>query len=878
MLQKQGKSVAQNLAQYVQAPLMTGLLVLAGCAAPALSVGQQPNQPATNESGTVIINYHRFDGNHDRASLWTWDAAHQRTPEDAELFPAGTSDFGVYFELDTSLYGVGDAGDQRIGFIPRLNQDWNQKDGSDRFWSPELGGEIWLIGNDMTVYAERPDISPRVAIGWIDASNQIVAILSHPMELQTAIPENFTVHRETDGAEIAVNAVRFRDARQGKVTNLLLTTSEELDITAGGYSVSAKGYQARQATPRLVLDDRTNFHTTKPLGAVYTPESTTFRIFAPNLREAAVVLFDNPVGQAGRQLHPMSPAGQGTWEVTVPGNLEGKHYRLRVTSDFAGTFEVNDPWATNTTGDDGNARITNLRALDPPNFRPIKRPDYGTAPTDAVIYEIHIRDFTIDENSGVDPELRGTFLGFVQEGTTIPGTEISTGLDHLRELGITHIQFLPFQDFDNQESSPDPEYNWGYMTAFFNAPEGWFSSDFRTEARVRELKQMIQAVKEAGFGVILDVVYNHTGTQNTFEQVSPVYYHRRRDDGSFWNGSGTGNEFRSEAPMGRQFIIDSCKFWVEEYGIDGFRFDLMGLVDLETMVELQKELHAIHPGLLLYGEPWAATGPDGSGLDYLTYKDVIAGTGIGAFNDHFRNAIKGPPDGGEPGYVQDGRNRGGVVSGIAGSIDDWAANPIESIVYVTCHDNLTLWDKYLESVPNASDADRRKMQKLAMGIMGVSQGVLFFHGGAEMARTKFGNHNSYNAGDHVNMIRWNNKIEYAEIVDYYAGVVEFRRAHPVLRLRTAADVRQRIQFHDDRLPASQAISFSLDGTDLEGEGLATLAVFINPLPRDLEFDSSHVEGGQKYIHGSIAGNTPLGEAGSTVTVPARTMTVVGVTK
>ncbi|MCC5878041.1 MAG: type I pullulanase [Candidatus Sumerlaeia bacterium] len=877
MAKLQGKTGGQRFAQSVQAPLFTGLLVLAGCAVPGINVGEQPQQlPEITNPGKVTIHYHRFDGNQEHATIWTWDANHQRTPDDQELHPAGTTDFGVYFTLDTTLYGEGGGDDQRIGFIPRLYEDWNRKDGSDRFWSPTMGSEIWLIGNDMTIYRERPDVSPRVALAWIDSSNEVVALLSHPMETSAAIPEAFVIRGMESDTTIPVEAVRFRDAHNNQVTNLLLRTSQEMDILEEGYTVEADGFQPRQATPRLVLDDHDNFHTTKPLGAIYSPESTTFRIFSPIIEEATVVLFDNPTGQAGREEHPMSRAEQGTWEVTVPGDLEGRHYRLRVTSPHSGTFEVNDPWATNTTGDDGNARITDIRALDPPNFRPIKRPEYGNAPTDAVIYEIHIRDFTIDESSGVDPDKRGTYLGFVQEGTTIPGTEIATGLDHLKELGVTHIQILPFQDFDNQESNP--EYNWGYMTAFFNAPEGWFASDFRTEARVRELKQMIQGIKEAGFGVILDVVYNHTGTQNTFEQISPVYFHRRRDDGSFWNGSGTGNEFRSEAPMGRQFIIDSCKFWVEEYGVDGFRFDLMGLIDLPTMVELQKELYAIDPDILLYGEPWAATGPEGSGLDRLTWKDAVSGTGIGAFNDHFRNAIKGPPDGGEPGYVQDGRNRGGVISGIAGSIDDWAANPTESIVYVTCHDNLTLWDKYLESVPHASDADRRKMQKLAMGIMGVSQGVLFFHGGAEMARTKGGNHNSYNAGDEVNLIDWNRKVEFAEIVDYYAGVVEFRRSHPVLRLRTADDVRQRIHFHNDKLPAPQAIVFSLDGSGMDDERLATLAAFINPLDRDLEFDTSVVEGGRLYIHDDQAGTSAIDEVGGTLVVPARTISVVGVPK
>ncbi|MBX7244761.1 MAG: type I pullulanase, partial [Candidatus Sumerlaeaceae bacterium] len=509
----------------------------------------------------------------------------------------------------------------------------------------------------------------------------------------------------------------------------------------------------------------------------------------------------------------------------------------------------------------------------PVGFRPIKRPTFGTALPDAVIYQLHVRDFTIDKNSGVSEKNRGKFLGLTETGTRLPGDpKVKTGLDHLRELGVTHVQLQPIQDFDNDEDHPT--YNWGYMTAFFNSPEGWFASDHRGAARIAEFKKLVQALHDAGIGVIMDVVYNHTGTQNTLEFIAPGYYLRMRDDGSFWNGSGTGNEVRSEAPMARQFIVDSLKFWAEEYGVDGFRLDLMGLIDLDTLKEAKVSLEKINPNILFYGEPWAATGPDGSGAARLTYKDVIKGTGIAAFNDHFRDAIKGSPDGKDAGYVVNGDRRDALVKGIAGSIDDWTASPVEAINYASVHDNLDLWDKLKVSAPGTSDEDRAKMVMLAGGILAVSQGAPLFHCGVDFCRDKKGNNNSYNAGDEVNQIDWSRKKTYGNVNAFFQGAIAIRRAHPVFRMKTAEDVRKRLKFVNTDLPDPKAVVFTLDAAGLDNEPWNKVAVFINPTASPLKFKLPFEGEGAIQMQNGKASTVPLGRATGTVEAGPHSMTLV----
>jgi pullulanase len=795
--------------------------------------------PSSEDStqGILTIHYHRYDGDYAGLGIWTWDREEKRSPAVSEVFPVGEDNFGKVFKIDTKLYGA-EGTPKQIGMIPRLRSSWDFKDGSDRFWAESMGYELWLVGNDPKMYTTPPDVSPKIRTAKIDGGNLITVMFSHPFKGTGDLKSTVTIKHQ-NGTQIPV----------ANVTNptpmtLAIETAEALGIMEN-LTVGVQGYTDVTSSMGQILFSKELFYTDLPLGAIYTPEKTTFRLFSPQARNAWVVLYNNRVGDEGRQEMALKSVGKGVWEVTVVGDLSGKHYMVKVDADGpAANTEVVDIWSKINTGRFGRGMIGDLRALDPEGFRTTPRPANIVNPTDSVIWEVSVRDFTRDETSGVPADQRGKYKGATLRGLKLPGTDLKTGIDHLVELGITHVQILPIQDFDNREDSE--EYNWGYMTTNFNSPDGWFASDMGNASRVTEFKELVQAFHNAGIRVILDVVYNHTAPTSTFESIAPGYYHRLKADGSYWNGSGTGNEFHSEAPMGRKFIVDSCRFWAEEYKIDGFRFDLMGLIDAETLVEVKQAVQEIDSTLLVYGEPWAA---GEAGQKQIVWKDVASRHGLGAFNDHFRNAIKGAPDGEEPGYVLDGRNRDGIISGLKGSVTDWALQPTHAIQYVTCHDNLSLWDKIKFSCPNATPQELQRMNELSLGILAVSQGMMFLHAGSEFGYDKQMEHNSYNKPDAVNSIKWNLLKEHADMEEFVRHMIALRRSHPLFRLTTKQQIEERIKIHPQTASNSEAVVMEISGSGLEGETWSTALVIINPLkageftlaPGEWKFEASNVD-------------------------------------
>ncbi len=373
-----------------------------------------------------------------------------------------------------------------------------------------------------------------------------------------------------------------------------------------------------------------------------------------------VVLADQPDG-SGTRSHELERGDKGSWHLHLVGDWRGKFYSYRVSTPGSGTAgEVSDPSALCACGNRPRTLLVHLPDTDPPGFDRTWQPPLN-AYVDAIIYEMHVRDFTIAANSGVAH--RGRYLGLTESGTHLPeDPTVKTGLDHLVELGVTHVQLMPVQDFENDESF-DGEYNWGYMPVHFNSPEGWYASDAVGDARIRELKQAVQAFHDRGIAVCMDVVFNHTSGRASFERVAPGYYYRHTRDGQLSNGSGCGNEFASEQPMARKLMIESLCYWVTQYGIDGFRFDLMGLHAPRTMLEVLKALKRLKPGIIVYGEPWTA-GP--TPLRRTMDKRHVHGRGLAAFNDGFRDAIKGNRDGGAPGFVQVGDRIDGVKDGVTG--------------------------------------------------------------------------------------------------------------------------------------------------------------------------------------------------------------------
>ncbi len=548
------------------------------------------------------------------------------------------------------------------------------------------------------------------------------------------------------------------------------------------------------------------------LGAVYRPPATAVKLWAPTAKQVRLLLFNDATSES-YQIVPMARDRDGIWSAVLNGDQDGKYYLYEITQlNGAGkpvVYRVNDPYARGCSANSGRTLIydplkTNPDGWDQDHFVPLKNN------VDAVLYEVHVRDFTINKNSGVADGFRGKFLGMVQPGTKSP-EGAATGLDHLKELGVTHVHLLPVFDYaggdERQKADDYTWYDWGYDPVLYNTPEGSYATNPDGTARQKEFKEMVQAFHRNNIGVVLDVVFNHTAATGArpasiFDKVVPGYFYRKDKSGHYANATGCGNEFASEKPMARKFIVDSIKYWLTEYHVDGFRFDLMGILDRETMQEVFREAKKINPNVIIYGEGWnmeQVLPPD----KMMTQANVY-GTGIAVFNDGIRDNIKGD-NGSAAGFVQGaGPPFGGMemfqqeIKGQSTGKGDHGINvfsPNETINYDSAHDDLCLWDKLQVSAPNAPEAQRIGMDKLAAGILLTAQGVPFIHAGDEFLRSKNLNSNSYNSNDpRVNPIDWSLKTKHRDVFDYYRGLIALRRAHPAFRMTDKARVDEALEF------------------------------------------------------------------------------------
>lgn len=607
---------------------------------------------------------------------------------------------------------------------------------------------------------------------------------------------------------------------------VVILLAEPIEAT-GRYMLEHTALTGAPVTLRGILDDAAFHYAGSDLGATYAPAETRFRVWAPAATAVTVTLYDTWDGPMAREIE-MRRDVQGTWVAAAAGDWKNKYFTYRVTNAGV-TREAVDPYArgVGTNGDRGI--IVHLPETNPPNWQNDRRPPFRNF-TDAVIYEMHVRDFTIAPNSGVSA--RGKYLGLAERGTTGPGG-VKTGLDHLVELGVTHLHLLPAFDYASVDERRAGGYNWGYDPKNYNVPEGSYSSDPAGTARITEFKTMVQALHLAGIRVVMDVVYNHTyavGDGSHFDRIVPQYYYRMDPSGTYANGSGVGNEIASERAMVRKFIVESVKYWATEYHVDGFRFDLMALTDRDTMKRVRAELDKIDPTILIYGEPWMG-GSSPLAYELQMRKGAQQGMRIAVFNDNIRNAIKGDNDGTGRGFATGAPGLGTAIRrGVVGTISysdtiaDFARVPGESINYASAHDNLTLWDKITKSNSQDAGADRIRMDQLSQAIVLTSQGIPFIHGGEELLRTKQGNHNSYNAGDAINQIDWARKARYGQVFRYYQGLIALRRAHPAFRLTTAAQVKKHLTFLES--PAGTE-AFMLAGR-AGGDAWRNIAVIYNP--------------------------------------------------
>ena len=575
-----------------------------------------------------------------------------------------------------------------------------------------------------------------------------------------------------------------------------------------------------------------------PLGVEYTPAGTHLRLWAPTAKQAAVNLYRRGTGGACVGTLPLQQQDKGVWSIYLPGDQHGKYYDFTLTTPF-GTCNAADPYARAAGVNGVRSMIFDPARVDPQGWERDVRP--VIPPARRSVWEVSVRDFSQDPASGVHTAWRGKFLAFTQQGTTLSSDGIHpTCLNYLKRLGVSYVQLMPIFDFGSvDESRPlTRQYNWGYDPTNFNVPDGSYSTDpTRGEVRVRECKQMIAALHAAGIGVVMDVVYNHMyRSDNVLNRVVPLYYFRQNDDGSLSNGSGCGNEFASERPMARRYLIDSVLYWAREYHIDGFRFDLMGLYDVETMNLLRAELDKLPGGrdILMYGEPWQ--GGCSALHRYEANKNNLnmLNERIGIFCDNTRDAIKGGCfDAREPGYVE---GKPGSFWDIGAAVAAWCRSdslpphaPSQIVSYVSAHDNFTLWDKllcvrYEKPEFTARDTVALAQNRLAAGIYLTSFGLPFMQAGEEFARTKKGVGNSYRSSPALNRLDWNRAEQYHALVDYYRGLLALRAAFPRLG-STDRHAPEALQFFALEQPL---VGWTLPAVWGDGAAWSALCVFYNP--------------------------------------------------
>jgi pullulanase len=564
------------------------------------------------------------------------------------------------------------------------------------------------------------------------------------------------------------------------------------------------------------------------LGLRYSPAASVFRIWSPTAAEARVYLYRTDSSGVAARVVEMRRGSGGTWRSEVPGDWKRWRYVFSVRIGGEWSREVPDPYARAAGINGKRAVVLDLRQTDPPGWQQDRSPAFsdGDRPVDAVIYELHLRDIDVGSQSGVRE--KGKYGGLA-EWDTRNGDGLATGLTHLKELGVTHLHVLPFFDFNSvDESRPDsPQYNWGYDPLNYNVPEGSYSSDpYDAGTRIRELKAMIAGIHRHGLRVIMDVVYNHTALTGTscFNELVPGYYYRHNPDNSFSNATACGNETASDRPMFRKFMIESVLYWMKEYHIDGFRFDLMGVHDIATMNLIADTLHRLRPDVLLYGEGWTAGSSPLPDSVRALKKNVARLHGIAVFGDDLRDGIKGSVfDAHDKGFVAGNlRDAESVKFGIVAACPHpqvdyskvnyshapFATAPSQMITYCECHDNNTLWDKLGLSAPDAGLPERERMQRLAWTIVLTSQGIPFLYEGTELLHSKRGIDNSYNSGDSVNAIDWGVEKERLGDVAYLRSLIRLRREHPAFRMMSAAEIAGDIHF---AIAPPGCIVYTLDG-------------------------------------------------------------------
>ncbi len=786
---------------------------------------------------TVRLHYRRNDDtNNDRSSyvawnVWAWDMTNNGNGAAYEF--TGYDDYGVYADLSLEVIGEGKPVD-KLGFIIRTD-NWSKDPDGDRSIdilpeTPDGIQNVYVRTTESTVFDTEENACKSIVNYAMLRDSKTVSVYFKPLA------EDFKPYQAR--FSVSVNQEEYKNFTMGeydttlKMVNLELADPVDLcDVVTVSYRFDASWINKVGLMMTYYFDtaefNEKYIYDGDDLGVTFAADSTNFRVWAPTSTAMKLNIYNTGDYEKEKEpaaVYEMQKGEKGTWTYSAGEDLDGKYYTYTVTNSL-GTNEVVDPYAKSAGVNGRRGMIVDFDRLNQsiPGWDADTRPFSGNN-VDAVIYEAHVRDMTISGTSGLPEEIRGKFLGLAQGGTfTQSGVTVKTSLDHIKELGVTHVQLQPVYDYSSvDESKPnsamsEDNYNWGYDPLNYNVLEGSYSTDpYDGYTRIKEFKQMVMAMHKAGISINMDVVYNHTSSSenSNFNLLVPYYYYRTKSNGAFYNGSGCGNEMASERYMVNKFFRESCLFWVNEYHISGFRFDLMGLIDNQTMIDIYNDCHAVYPDIMIYGEPWAGgasklkggisdtklseqmTVQESLAQDYFSGNKVM----VGAFNDVIRNAVRGENNPGK-GYVQGSSSDASVIAMCVagmfskGTVKTQNIDPNLVLNYVSCHDNYTLYDQLVQTM----NEDRlQAAYTQADAIVFLAEGVPFIQEGEEFIRSKYDDvtgkysGNSYNVGDYINVMDYSLKIAYSEVFDKTCEIIAFRRNTPEFRLASREEIGSKL--------------------------------------------------------------------------------------
>lgn len=794
-----------------------------------------------NKMITVKLHYERADENYSGWNAWMWTLT-----DGGKDYPFVLSDDGM-----TAVMVVNGHTTTCVNFIVRKG-NWEAQEFAERQIdvSTILSGTVhcYVKSGEMECRQELDDDvvkANKLLSAELDYDKGTILVRT---SMDVSDFKEFSI-RDISGEAEKIAVVSM----EGENGQYELTLSKPLDLVyLYRYLLTFENFDYSIHTTTVYASKRFNEEFTysgSDLGANWKKSATTFKVWAPTAENVSVALYQSGTAGADDPIETvcMKRGDCGVWSAKVSGDRNGQYYTYLVKVNGSQTEAV-DPYAR-TTGINGNrGMVIDLKSTNPRCWGKDENPNKLRSYTDAVLYELHVRDFSIDDTSGVPAEHQGKFLAFTQKKTKTPRGK-ATCLDYLKSLGITHLHLLPVYDYGSVDETRlnDPQFNWGYDPVNYNVPEGSYSTDpYNGSVRVSEMKQMVKSLHSNGISVVMDVVYNHVFEAGNFcfNKIVPGYFSRFYADGSYSNGSGCGNDTASERPMVRKYIVDSIVYWNEEYHIDGFRFDLVGLLDATTINALVDAVHEKNPDVIFYGEGWTMNTAVEPGNFMATQLNADKTPDFAYFSDTIRDLLAGR-NGETLGFVSGQTGKEEPIARCFTAATSWCPKPTQTVNYASCHDNYTLMDKLTITRGDADRDELVRMNKLAASIYMTAQGIPFIHAGEEFLREKVDQNgrrieNSYNASDYVNKIRWDvlEQSENAAVIEYYRGLISFRKAHPALRLATAEEVAQNVTY---KWITNEVVLFSIAGSAaVEGEPAEQIVVIFNATTKECVIDLTSI--------------------------------------